>query len=249
MTAPHYISGSCANCDSPDVTLKKPLFCSEFCQQAAALVRYIRGARRDGRDQLPHVRETIQMRKAMVLGGGYPEWVRTVTAAIRTEVFLRADGQCEACGRAFDMSTPPTDADLIPTIQHVEGNFSDLDNLKAFCRRCNMADAQSRFVPVEADSPQAALAAHLAARCASPEPMQLCDDDQNWSNIWRRLGSTAPPRKSLSSAALSLTTRSSRNWPGARLLAPIRGVPGLDCTVLIPAPTLDRRPVRAPTSS
>jgi len=35
---PHYISGTCANCDSREVTLKTPLFCSARCRQAAELV-------------------------------------------------------------------------------------------------------------------------------------------------------------------------------------------------------------------
>lgn len=39
---PHYLIGTCANCDSQSVTILTPLFCSPRCQQSASLVRYIR---------------------------------------------------------------------------------------------------------------------------------------------------------------------------------------------------------------
>ena len=73
MEVRHYRIGGCANCDSPEITLQTPLFCSQQCRKAAELVRYVRGCRRDGRDQLADVQEAMRMRLAMVLGGGYPE--------------------------------------------------------------------------------------------------------------------------------------------------------------------------------
>jgi hypothetical protein len=54
-----YTIGTCANCDSLDVTTQTPLFCSQGCRQAAELVRYVRACRRDGRAELPDVREAI----------------------------------------------------------------------------------------------------------------------------------------------------------------------------------------------
>jgi len=69
------------------------------------------------------------------------------------------------------------DPDAVATIQHVHGNSNELSNLKAFCNRCNLADVQSRFVPIEPGSAPAALAFELRARCSSPEPLRLCDDD------------------------------------------------------------------------
>ena len=73
-TNPAFQPVLCANCDSPAVTLKTPLFCSEWCRQVAEFVRYARSCHRDGRDHQPDVKETIKMRAATVLGGGgYPE--------------------------------------------------------------------------------------------------------------------------------------------------------------------------------
>lgn len=187
----HYLPGCCANCDSPEVTVKAPLYCSPQCRQSAELVRYVRACRRDGRDQLPDVDEAIRMRMAMVLGGGYAERERRVSPEVRDEVFRRARGHCEECGRAMDFEGTTGNPDAIPTIQHVHGDSNDLSDLKTFCRRCNMADAQSRFVPVEQGSSEAALAAGLRTRWTASEPLRLCDDDRQWNAIWRELTRSA----------------------------------------------------------
>jgi 5-methylcytosine-specific restriction endonuclease McrA len=189
--APRYISGACANCDSLSVTVQSPLFCSPRCRQAAQLVRYVRACRRDGRDQRLDVQEAIQMKKAMILGGGYPEQERQVPAETRAEVFRRAGGRCESCGRPLDFERSTGNQDAVPTIQHVQGNSSDLSNLKAFCWRCNLADAQTRLVPVEPGSLAAMIAADLAKRFSSPEPLRLCDDEQHWDSLWRELTRSA----------------------------------------------------------
>ena len=127
------------------------------------------------------------MRLAMVLGGGYPEQARRLSPQIREEVFRRAGGRCENCGRLLDLDGTSGDPDAVATIQHVKGDSSDLSNLKAFCRRCNTTDAQSRFVPVVPGSPEAELAAELRTRWSAPEPIRVCDDDQRWKGIWRDL--------------------------------------------------------------
>jgi 5-methylcytosine-specific restriction endonuclease McrA len=192
--SPRYISGSCANCDSSAVTTEAPLFCSPRCRQAAELVRYVRACHRDGRDQRDDVKEAIQMKLAMVLGGGYPERERQVPPKIRAEVFRRANDRCEECGRPLDFDSSTGDPDAIPTIQHLQGNANDLSNLKAFCRRCNMADAQSRFVPLAAGSSEAGMADELRKRWSSSEPLRLCDDDERWKGIWRQLARSARER-------------------------------------------------------
>lgn len=83
------------------------------------------------------------------------------------------------------------DPDLIPTIQHMYGDSSDLSNLRAWCRRCNLEDAKSRFVPVEAGSSQDAYAQELLVRIGSPWPLLLCDDEKRWNSIWRQLARNA----------------------------------------------------------
>jgi 5-methylcytosine-specific restriction endonuclease McrA len=191
LRSPVYISGACANCDSLAVTVQTPLFCSQRCRQAAELVRYVRACRRDGRDQLPDVKEAIRTKMAMVLGGGYPERERQVPPEIRAEVFNRAGGLCENCGRSLDFDRSTRDPDAIPTIHHVVGNSNDVANLKSFCRRCNLGDAQSRFVPVVPGSPQEKMAAELVTRWSSIEPLRLCDDERRWKSTWSELSRSA----------------------------------------------------------
>jgi 5-methylcytosine-specific restriction endonuclease McrA len=191
MEARHYRVGTCANCDSPAITPQAPLFCSQRCRQAAELVRYVRGCRRDGRDRLADVREAVRVRLAMVLGGGYPERERLVAVETRAEVFRRAGGHCEQCGRVLDFVRSTGDPNAIATIQHVHGDSNEPDNLQAFCRRCNIDDARARFVPVQAGSDAAKTAAELERRWSAAEPLRLCDDDLDWKTRWHGLTKAA----------------------------------------------------------
>ncbi|MCL6104838.1 MAG: hypothetical protein M1483_04320 [Actinobacteria bacterium] len=172
------------------MTIKSPLYCSSQCRQAAELVRYVRARRREGRDTHPDIVEVIEIKLAMVLGGGYPERERKVSEEIREVVFRRSGGVCEQCGCVMDFERKTGNFDTIPTVQHVTGNSNDLSNLKAFCNRCNVTDAKSRFVLVENGSPEAAMAEEISARCSAPRPLRLCDDE-NWKHIWQGLSSTA----------------------------------------------------------
>ena len=184
---PEYELGTCFNCGSTDVTIGAPLYCSPQCRQSAELVRYVRARRREGRDGEPDIVEAIQTRMAMVLGGCYPEQQRRVPEATRRLVFERAKGRCQEYGRELTFGQPADDPESVATIQHVSGSSNDLDNLLAFCRRCNLADAQSRFVPVESGSAEAQLANELQNRWMSEEPMRICDDETRWNGIWRSL--------------------------------------------------------------
>ena len=179
--------GRCVNCGGTGVTLNTPLYCSPRCRQSAELVRYVRGCRKDGRDSNPDVLEAIRTRMAMVLGGGYPQQERRVPPEIRRLVFERAGGRCQECGRVLVFDQSSEDPDSVATIQHVSGSSNDPDNLLAFCRRCNLSDAQARFVPVERGSPEAEYATELQIRWTSETPLRLCDDDTQWKDIWRDL--------------------------------------------------------------
>ena len=54
-----------------------------------------------------------------------------------------------------------------------------------------MSDAQSRFIPVDPGSPEAEYATELRIRWMSETPLRLCDDDQQWNDIWRKLTANA----------------------------------------------------------
>jgi 5-methylcytosine-specific restriction endonuclease McrA len=177
-----FTEGCCANCDAPVLA---QLFCSEACRQTADLIRYTRRCRRDGRWERPDVQEAIQIKIAFVLGGGYPEQARTVPPRIRDQVFSRAEGLCQECCRVLDFAAHQTDAQA--TIHHVNGSSNDLNNLRALCRRCNLADVQTKLEPVEAGSLAQKLAIQIEARLSAAEPTRLCDDEVGWRERWPAL--------------------------------------------------------------
>jgi len=147
----------------------------------------VRARRKEGREDEPDIVEVIRTRMAMVLGGGYPQQQRRVPIKIREFVFERANGHCQECGRELIFDVSAKDSDSIATIQHVSGNSDNPDNLLAFCRRCNLNDAQSRFVPVEPDSAEAKYAMSLRKRWLSEVPLRICDDGTQWNEVWRDL--------------------------------------------------------------
>src|SRR6266849_1951825 len=119
---PGYEVGICQNCDA-QLTLQQArrgkLFCSEKCQQTAKTVRYGRATLLDGRYKRdPLVRQAIDIRIAIILGGGYPKKARTLSHEQREAIFTRDGRRCRLCG------APATDID------HIAGSSSDLENFR-----------------------------------------------------------------------------------------------------------------------
>lgn len=167
----------CFNCDSE---LEAPkLFCSEICTQEAALVRYVRRCRDDGRHRKPDIREAIQIRMAHILGGGYPERERQLSQSVRLQVFIRDDGVCQACGK------PGNEVD------HIRGSSGELENLQLLCRACHIKKTKASMVPLSADaenfSQHVAKVLVMIQRFEAKWPHRLCDDHQKWPTQWRLL--------------------------------------------------------------
>ena len=200
--------GRCLNCDAAvQPTRPGPMYCSELCAETAELIRYVRGCRADGRVNQPDVQEAIRIKMALVLGGGYPETARALSDDLRATVYERANWLCENCGVALLRFTQrrgedgrvertffrlldggPAEADLDAVAhQHCNGNSNDVADLKAFCKRCNNVDAESKMVPLAADSPQATMARAIVARWEASTPIRLCDDEVNWKTQWRSI--------------------------------------------------------------
>src|SRR5262249_42347547 len=120
------------------------LFCSEYCEQEAKYVRYARAVLRDGRSRQPDVRDALEIREALLLGGGYPARARTVPRALREAVFARDGRRCHVCGGPAD------------EIDHlrgaVDGDPNHPDNLRAVCGPCNRRRARDHFVTVTRES-------------------------------------------------------------------------------------------------
>ena len=154
----------------------------------------------------PDVQDAIRIKMAMVLGGGYPETARALSDDLRATVYERAEWLCENCGavlrctqrrsengrlertffRLSDAEPAEPDLDAVATVQHCHGSSNDLADRKAFCKRCNNADAENKVLPLPADSPQATIRREVIARWEASTPLRLCDD-VNWKTQWRSI--------------------------------------------------------------
>jgi 5-methylcytosine-specific restriction endonuclease McrA len=153
------------------------LFCGEFCTQVASFVRYARRVVRDPvRSADPDVKEAIRTRMAILIGGGYPERARRLTKEQRAAIIDRDDGKCVRCGEPAD------------EIDHIAGSSCEPSNLQLLCDRCHNAKTQQAFIP--ATPQQSSWAKELwDTRIFVDQPVRLCDDDQHWDSVWRRLKS------------------------------------------------------------
>jgi hypothetical protein len=79
---------------------------------------------------------------------------------------------CRQCGEAGT------------TLDHIDGDTNEMDNLQLLCTSCHNAKTRLRIVEVmpndkryPAHSKKANL---LRFRCNSPRPLRLCDDSELW---------------------------------------------------------------------
>jgi hypothetical protein len=176
---PDYEVGICQNCDAQlalQQAQRGTLFCSEKCKQTAKTVRYGRATLRDGRYKSdPLVRQAIDTRIAMILGGGYPEKARTLSREQREAIFARDGWCCRLCG-----------ASAIE-IDHIAGSSSDPENLQAVCASCNHARAAANFR--SATPREAAEGNTIWARITAERPVRLCDDEEKWDELWKEIAS------------------------------------------------------------
>lgn len=157
----------CPNCD--EIFLEEKLYCSDECQDAAATVRYVRKAMKDGRVFLLEVREGIGQRLMHQCAGGYDR-NRRMSNAHRRAIFERDAHKCRICGSPADQ------------IDHIDGSSNDPSNLRAVCRSCNLVLSRQntrRASDDEKEYIEETLSA-MALRIAAPEPFKLCD-----RNDWR----------------------------------------------------------------
>ncbi len=174
---PDYEVGICQNCDG-QLTFQQArrgtLYCSEKCSQTAKTVRYGRATRQDGRyTSDPLVRQAIDTRIALILGGGYPKKARTLAREQREAIFTRDGGRCRLCG------APATEID------HIVGSSSDSENLQAVCKPCNLAKAAANFRP--ATQVEAAEGDAIWTRITAEQPIRLCDDEKIWDELRKEI--------------------------------------------------------------
>ena len=167
---PDYEVGICQNCDG-QLTLQQArcgrLYCSEKCQQTAEIVRYGRATLRDGcYERDPLVRQAIDTRIALILGGGYPKKARALTREQREAIFVRDGWRCRLCG------APATEID------HIAGSSPDPENLQALCSSFHSTKTAANFRPAPPE--KAAEGDAIWARIRAGQPERLCDNDEEW---------------------------------------------------------------------
>ena len=149
------------------------LYCSDKCRQMLKLVHYGRRVFRDGRIEDPLILEAIQMRIAHILGGGYHQTERRLPPETRKAVLARDHGVCKICGQ------PATDID------HIAGDSADINNLRALCRACNMAEAERGFR--RATPKMAREFDQLIERILADDPLFERDYEHGWDARYRQM--------------------------------------------------------------
>lgn len=165
----------CANCMSPLPQRVDGLFCTEFCQGTAKLVRYWRGVNADGRVHQPDIQDALRVRIAHWLAGGYPERERSLPPAVREQVKERDQGLCRGCGEPGQ------------EIDHIDGNSSQLSNLQLLCKPCHDSKTELRMVMASPEDQQK-INTLERDRVIPDEPTLLCDSHL-WNAEWRQLKS------------------------------------------------------------
>lgn len=177
----YFLDDHCANCLSELPIDIQGLYCSAWCQEIAAHVRYLRRVFRDGRVQDPDVQLAIQTKNAFLVVGGYRSLGRKLTPRIRSEIRLRDEGRCQECGK------PGAEVD------HIAGNSDDPSNLQLLCLDCHHAKTAQNMVPAS-DESKALIFGMMATRVAPDEPQLLADDEIGWNGMWRKLQSQRKER-------------------------------------------------------
>ncbi|HYR06480.1 MAG TPA: HNH endonuclease [Longimicrobium sp.] len=169
----------CVSCGSIFESPTARLFCSDLCAEEATLVRYARRCRADGRIHRVDVQEAIDIRMALVLGGGYPRRERQLSAAVRAEIRERDEGRCRICGGEGT------------EIDHISGSDGNPENLQLLCNRCHTQKTIASFRTVKPGDPDYdeinARASLIMKRIEAVHPQHACDDPDEWQSLSRTL--------------------------------------------------------------
>ena len=176
----------CLNCETPVLPPRKPwaLYCSDYCGGMAYLIRYRRRTESDGRAKRQDVKDTLQIREALLFTGhthsAADESRLPLTLAERQELFAAKGRSCLVCGE------PATDID------HVDAQAGNaIDNLPPLCAGCHRKKTLSSHRPPLSTVPQfkgpAETEIEYRDRVRAQPPMKACDDDVTWSTGWRGL--------------------------------------------------------------
>jgi HNH endonuclease len=169
-----FLLDRCVNCLSQLLEETDGLYCSDWCNETAGAVRYLRATYRDGRMDKPEVKEAINISLAFIMAGSYSALERTLSPSVRAAVKERDSGLCQSCGKRG------------AEIDHISGSSAELSNLQLLCNNCHREKTMENMVP--APEEEKALIAGLFIERVFPDvPKLLADDEKAWKGAWMAL--------------------------------------------------------------
>jgi len=164
----------CVNCGKgiPVFHLRK-LYCSGYCVEEGKYVRYYRACIKDGRIKDKIIQDTLKIRLASLLSGGYDRLQRKLPKQTREFVLSRDNYTCQSCGRSGK------------EIDHIRDSSSEPGNLQVLCKDCHMKKTLTDLVRVgngfDFDLETTIKTVDLDLRVNNPIPLQESDDEQVWA--------------------------------------------------------------------
>ncbi|SDH34299.1 HNH endonuclease [Nitrosomonas sp. Nm132] len=161
----------CVNC-SKEINIEgSVIYCSEYCQQIAGTIRYVRRGRINQRESEIEFQVGLGDRLNHLPNGGYPARDRLLSKELRETIFKRDNYTCRICGKKAAQQ-----------IDHIKGSSNDPTNLQAACSDCNREKAflNRRLITPEEREAIEKLYFNMAMRIATPFPLLACDDHERW---------------------------------------------------------------------
>lgn len=175
-----YPKYNCYNCDKIVPRNRQiKLFCSELCSEEAGTVRYIRRCKKDGRINREDVQESIKIRLAFIVSGGYPQKKRSISVKLRKKVNERFNGMCNICGKSAN------------EVDHIKGSSNDIRNLQLLCNKCHRNKTMKNIVKVKPGDERyfeiLEKRMDIDLRVDAKKPFRKSDDEIGWSKVYRKL--------------------------------------------------------------
>lgn len=202
----HFEDDHCANCGDALIHWLPRLFCDDWCRETAGAVRYARGTTRDGRtEDDPKVFDSIQIKFAHLLNGGYQSLGRDVTQTVRKAVIARDGGVCVRCGEPANQ------------VDHMDGSDNSAGNLQLLCDDCHRAKTYGSLRPAPEEE-SLLLRMVWLVRISPEQPALRCDDEREWQTIERQLRRERDIRLDTEVATLGIKARRRMTKPARAVL-------------------------------
>ncbi|HUY67887.1 MAG TPA: HNH endonuclease [Alphaproteobacteria bacterium] len=156
------------------------IYCSEYCQQIAGTIRYVRKG--IANERVFHLDFQIGLKDRLMHlpSGGYLTRERIVPKHVRIMIFNRDSHTCVMCHK-----------EPAKHINHIRGPSGDPSNLQALCAKCHRIKTTSSLRPATEEERSRILALYqsMAVHIAMSTPYQACEDYERWQKSEPRIRS------------------------------------------------------------